>query len=126
MLKDISLERRAEKMTRSEICDLLLDWFNRGIIISTDKLGIDKNEIERRSNNRELSYTPLNKVMFLGESSDSENFSLFKTLCDNKRIMVPLVAKVEKSLRTLYQLQKAAKSGDLLRFERDGVILYID
>lgn len=113
-------------MTRKEIVDLVNEWMDNGTISTTIKMNISTNCADRLSNKKEISYTPISRLIFIGDSENNEKYSLLKSLIDGKRIMSPLVAKAEKNLRTLYQLQKAAMNGVLSRIERDGIVLYID
>lgn len=113
-------------MTRHEVADLVNKWFDDGTITTASKLGVSFNHIDRLSNKRELSYTTIKSLLFNGDSRTSPNYAELDKLIQEKRVMSPLTARVKKDLRTLYQLQKAAMNGELLRIERDGIILYID
>lgn len=116
----------AKDYTRQEVYDLVKNWIDNGKLICSCKQEITNNEKDRKSNKREWSYTRLKRVMFVGDSRGNTDYYLFDKLIREDRIMSPLTAKVKKDLRTLYQLQKAAMNGELLRIERDGIILYID
>lgn len=118
--------KKVSDYTRSEIVSLLNGWFDCGVLSTPEKMRLNNNEIERLSNKKELSYTNVRKLIFVGDSSCDERFALINSLVVSNRIMPPLTAKVVKGIRTLYQLHTAALRGDILRFERDGIILYID
>lgn len=111
-------------MTREDIYTILEDWFSSGILVS--RKSYKDADVYHRSNMRELSFTPYQKVIFVGDSEGSDVFDKLKMLYDNKRVMSPLMAKVEKGLRTHHKLKKAVKEGTLMRFEFDDVVLYID
>lgn len=113
-------------MTRYEVCELINKWFDEGIITTTSKIGVTFGEIDRMSKNYEVSYTMIKSLLFNGDSRTDPKYAVLDKLIQDKRIMSPLTARVKKDLRTLYQLQKAALKGELMRIERDGVILYID
>lgn len=113
-------------MTRYEVCDLINKWFDEGVITTASKMGVTFNEIDRMSKNYEISYTTIKSLLFNGDSRTAPNYAELDKLIQEKRVMSPLTARVKKDLRTLYQLQKAAMNGELLRIERDGIILYID
>lgn len=118
----------AATLSRTEIFLKLLDWFDKGYFSTSKTLGITPNEIEQKSNMRELSYTTIPRLFYMGDSNGAGNdvFLDFKALCDAKRILSPLGTKVEKNKRTLYQLQKASQNGEITRFVHADVVIYID
>lgn len=111
-------------MTREQIHEKLTRLFADGVL--TEKRNYKDSDVNEKSNLKELSLTPFSKVLFVGDGTDSDVFAELKRLSDEKRVMSPLTAKVEKNLRTYYQLVKAVKDGTLMRFEYGEVILYID
>ena len=113
-------------MTKYEVCELLNKWFDEGVITTASKMGVTFNEIDRMSKNYEISYTMIKSLLFNGDSRTDPKYAELDRLIQDKRVMSPLTARVKNNLRTLYQLQKAALKGELLRIERNGIILYID
>lgn len=116
----------AKTMSRDDIYTMLVEWFDHGLLIIPCLNNTSQNEVEKLSKSRKLSYTPFPKILFVGDSEGNGCFSLFKSLCDSRRILSPLAAKVEKDLRTLYQLHMAAVNGVLKYFKRGNIVLYID
>lgn len=115
-----------EELTREEIHKKLTEWFDSGKLTTTSNIRMSAGEIERMSNRKELSYTPHPKLLFVGSSEESEDYKLFCSLFDNKRLLTPLNAKVHSGSRTIYELHKLAKKGKLMRFDYGGAIIYID
>lgn len=112
--------------TREEIYAKLVKWFDIGVFTTTGKVGLTANDIEKLSNSKELSYTPHTKILFVGNSEVSGDYSDFCLLFEEKRLLTPLQAKVKKNARTLYDLKKMVQGGLLMRFEYKGAIIYID
>lgn len=113
-------------ISRQQIIDKLTDWFSNGILTTTQIVGEQPRVIESLCNKRELSYTPINRLLLVGDSKDSEVFKELKSLIDGRRILAPLTAKVETDTRTDYGVLQASKRGELYRFVHGGLILYID
>lgn len=113
-------------ISRQQIIDKLTDWFQKGILTTTQIVGEQPRVIESLCNKRELSYTSINRLLFVGDSKDSEEFKELKSLIDGRRILAPLTAKVETDTRTDYGVLQASKRGELYRFVHGGLILYID
>lgn len=113
-------------MTREEILSKLTTWFDDGILTTSVKEKLNANEIDKRSNAKELSYTPHSRVLFVGDSNGSPIYDELCNLFNEYRLLTPLQARVKKNLRTLYSIHKAVNRGELMRFERDGAIIYID
>lgn len=111
-------------MTREQIHEKLTQWFADGQL--TERHNFKDYEVNEKSGLKELSFTPFPKVLFVGYGAESDVFKELKQLADDKRVMTPLTARVEKDLRTHYQLLKAWKDGTLMRFEHGDVVLYID
>lgn len=122
----MNTERKSQisQLSRNEIYAKLLTWFDKGLLIPRDD--VPMLELERRINLRELSYTPITKVLFVGDSRDNEDYFEFRTLADTGRILSSLGVKVKKDIRTFYALQKAEKNGDVMRFDYKSVLIYID
>lgn len=117
-------------MEKEEIFSLLEEWFSKGYFTTTTKIKSESkdysnNVIEKRCVKRQMSYTSMSKVLFVGDRTGSPVFQAFQRYCDEKRIMTPLEAKVHLNLPSLYKLHKAVSDGVLLRFERDDVIIYV-
>lgn len=117
-------------MDKEEILGLLTEWFDQGCFTTVTRIKEEKgdnsnNAIEKRCVARELSYTNMTKVLFVGDKTGSSVYDMFQNLRDEKRILTTLEAKVELNIPTLYRLHKAVDSGQLLRFERDDAIIYI-
>lgn len=113
-------------ISRQQIIDKLTDWFSNGILTTTQIVGEQPRVIESLCNKRELSYTPINRLLLVGDSKGSEVFKELKALIDGRRILAPLTAKVETDTRTDYGVLQASKRGELYRFVYCGLILYID
>lgn len=122
-MNDNILEK-IKALSRNEIYSKLLSWFGEGKFITSEN--ISPAELERKSNNRELSYTGIPKIIFVGNSKDNEDFLTFRTLVETGRILSPLGMKVKKDLRTLYGLHKAVKNNEIMRFDYKKAIIYID
>ena len=112
--------------TRNDIASLLTEWFDKGIFKTVESVGVSSNIIDCMSQKKQLTYTPINKVVFVGDGRGDATYEKFMSLYEEKRILTTLTAKVYKDCRSLYHLHKAAKQGDLLRFKYGKLILYID
>lgn len=127
--KAVTLQKKKmEKQiyTKDDICIKLKEWFDKGLLITLSDSGMTANEVERKANSNEVAYTPHPKLIFMGDSSNSEEYNLLISLFHDLRLLTSLQAKVKKNIRTLYALHKAAENGELLRFEHHDVIIYID
>lgn len=115
-----------EKETREEIVALLNKWFDENVLMTVDSLGANGNQIDFLSSKREITYTPFNKVVFRGNGERNKDYAKLLDMCSSNRIMTTLTAKVYKGYRNLYALHRAAKKGEIVRYVRDSMILYID
>lgn len=120
MIKDV------KEMSREDIINLLDDWFAKGIITTTKKLGLSKNDIDKKSRKHELSYTYIPKLIFVGNSEEDENFELLSALINGNRIITDLRVRVDKKCRVPYDIFKASMDNTIRRYERNGIIIYID
>ncbi len=119
-----------ENVTKEFILDILKGWFNDGVFTTTRKI---KSEIDNYSNAtveslcvaRKMSYTSMQKVLFVGDKTRHPAWELFQRYYNEKRIMTPLEAKVQMNVASLHRLNKLVESGELLRFEFKDAIIYI-
>ncbi len=118
--------KTAEVMSRSEIVDLLNDWFDNKVIISTNNTKSLDSHVELLSKTRKITYTPISKLLFNGDGFGDSNYELLLNLINTQRIMTNLSARANKRYVTFYQLKKGVSKNELARFCRDGLILYID
>lgn len=117
-------------VSREFIYDILTEWFNGGQFTTTTKI---KSEVEKFTTStieslcvkRRLSYTSMQKVLFVGDKTRHPAWELFQRYYNEKRIMTPLEAKVQLNISSLHLLHKAVESGKLMRFEYSDVIIYI-
>lgn len=117
-------------MTKEQILDLIDEWFKKGIFttITTFKKtveGASNNTIEKYCNERKLAYTSIKKILYVGDKVGSEDYTLFQQLCNDKRIMDTLEAKIQLDSPTLYGIHKEVGKGNILRYEVEDAILYI-
>lgn len=89
-------------------------------------MGASAGEIEKLSNKKELSYTPHTRVLFVGDSCESDDYDELCGLFASGRLLTTLQAKVKTGSRTSYALTNAVKNNSIMRFEHDGAIIYID
>ena len=118
------MTKEVKEMSREDIINLLDDWFAKGIITTTKKLGLSKNDIDKNSRKRELSYTFIPKLIFVGNSEGNDNFELLSALIN--RIITDLRVRVDKKCRVPYDIYKASMDNTVRRYERNGIIIYID
>lgn len=117
-------------MSKEEIYKFLEEWFDKGYFITVTRFKSESkdkanNAIEKRCVARELSYTSMSKVLFVGDKTGNPIYDLFQQYCDEKRIMTTLEAKIQLNVPTSYKLHKAVYNGTIMRFERDDAIIYV-
>ena len=117
-------------MSKEDIYKFLEEWFNKGYFITVTRFKSESkdnanNAIEKRCVARELSYTSMSKILFVGDKTGNPIYDLFQQYCDEKRIMTTLEAKIQLNVPTLYKLHKAVEDGTIMRFERDDAIIYV-
>lgn len=124
------MQQKTRKMSKEEIYSFLKEWFDKGYFTTVTRIKAETNDtannaIEKRCVARELSYTSMAKILFVGDKTNSTVYSLFQQYCDEKRIMTTLEAKIQLNVSTSYKLHKAVENGTVLRFERDDAIIYV-
>lgn len=117
-------------MDKEDIYNSLVEWFGNGYFTTTTKIKSESedysnNVIEKRCVKRQMSYTSMPKVLFVGDRTGNPVFQAFQRYCDEKRIMTPLEAKVQLDLPSLYKLHKAVHESKVLRFEHEDAIIYV-
>lgn len=114
------------EMTREDVVNLICDSLDKGILTTTYELKKNLGELDKMSSNGEISFTPIRKLLFVGDRDKDDRFFLYEELIDKKRVMGSLAARVKHNYKNLYELQRAAMNGDLRRINSRGIILYVD
>lgn len=110
--------------TKDEIYDWLQEQFENGNLIPRNNYS--QQELFKYSVLRELSPTLLRKVIVKGDTKDNKTFDTLSELISYQRLHDNLTLSVIKDYRSTYYVQKAAKAGEIKRFEYGDVVLYID
>lgn len=119
-----------EIITKEDVFELVSYWLSNDMFTTPTEVKkkygeLSFNTVERLCLSRELSFTSIPKLLLVGDRANNEVFNAFQKLCDAKRIMTSLEAKVQLNLPTLHRLHKAVKRGILYRVEFHDAIIYI-
>lgn len=112
------------QMTREQIADWLRAEFECGNLVSRSSR--PPVVLKKLIFHRKMSPTALTKVVVKGDSVGNEVYSKVSSLISGNRVHDANSVSVARDYRSYHEVQKACSIGEIMRFDYDDTVLYID